>query len=269
MNTVLLTGAAGGIGTRMRTLLKGVYPRLRLSDVTRPGDLADDEEFIEADLGDMAACARICAGVDGIIHLGGIASENTWEKIHHANIVGLYNLYEAARQAGVQRIVFATSNHAIGFYRRRRKIGVDEKVRPDTRYGVSKAFGEALGAMYADKHGMRVLNVRIGNAGDKPLDKRRLSIWVSMEDLAQLFRIGLEHPELHYEIVYGVSDNERSWWDNEPAYRLGYQPTGKAEDHLDEALAAQRKLGPDPIGDLFHGGGFCSMEFDGDVERIR
>jgi uronate dehydrogenase len=164
-------------------------------------------------------------------------------------------------------VVFASSNHAVGFYRRRRRIGVEALVRPDSRYGVSKAFGEALGAYYADKFGLRVLAIRIGNVGDRPIDERRLSIWIKPEDLAQLVRIGLEHPDLHYAVVYGVSDNARGFWDNEPAFRLGYRPGGRAEDHRDSALAAQAKLPPDPVGDLFQGGTFCSDEYAGDPGR--
>jgi uronate dehydrogenase len=137
-------------------------------------------------------------------------------------------------------------------------------VRPDSRYGISKAFGEAVGAFYAHKHGMRVTALRIGNFGDKPLDRRRLAIWLKPEDLVQLIRIGLEHPDIRYEIFFGCSDNERSWWDNEAAFRFGYRPQGRAEDFRDEALAAQAALPVDPIGDWYQGGTFCSDEYDGD-----
>jgi uronate dehydrogenase len=266
MRRVLLTGAAGGVGTVLRKLLKGVYPELRLSDIVAPKALGKDERFAAADLADMAAVEKVVKGVDGIIHLGGVSVEKPWEMIHRANIVGCYNLFEAARRHRVKRIVFASSNHAVGFYRRRRRIGTDALVRPDSRYGVSKAFGEALGALYADKYGLRVLCIRIGNFGEKPIDMRRMSIWIRPDDLVQLIRIGLEHPELCYEVVYGASDNARSWWDNAAAFRLGYRPQGRAEDHLESALAGQAKLPPDPIGDLFEGGPFCSDEFVGDPD---
>ena len=164
-------------------------------------------------------------------------------------------------------MVFASSNHAVGFYPRKKKIGTDVTVRPDSRYGVSKAFGEALGALYADKHGIAVTCLRIGNVGPRPLDVRRLSIWVSPEDLVQLFQIGLEHPAIRFEVLYGASDNEASWWDNSRARQLGYRPTGKAEDHRAHAEAEQRKIGPDPVGDLFQGGTFTSAEFTNDVKR--
>jgi len=267
MKTVLITGAAGGIGQRLRTLLKPVYPDLRLTDVVRPADLRPDETFVKADLADLAQVETAVEGVDGIVHLGGRSVEDDWDVILNANIIGTRNLFEAARRKQVARVVFASSNHAVGFYRRSRKIGPAVTVRPDSRYGVSKAFGEAMGALYADKFGLRVLCVRIGNFGDAPIDRRRLSIWVSPADLVQLVRIGLEHPELRYEVVYGASDNARAWWDNEPAFRLGYKPTGRGEDFAAAALAADARLPQDSLGDLFQGGTFCSAEFEGEAAK--
>jgi uronate dehydrogenase len=247
-------------------LLKGVYS-LRVSDIRKPADLGADDEFVAADLGDYEQTKQITAGIDGIVHLGGYSVEGPWETIHKSNIVGCYNLFEAAYRSGVKRIVFASSNHAVGFYPRDRKIGVDVTVRPDSRYGVSKAFGEAVGALYADKHGLRVTCIRIGNVGDKPLDKRRLSIWVKPEDLAQLIRIGLEHPDICFEIFYGTSDNAAGWWDNSNARRFGYRPQFRSEEFRDEAMAAQAKLPADPVGDRFQGGPFCSDEYDADRAR--
>jgi len=268
MKRVLLTGAAGDVGGRLRKLLKPIYPELRLSDIKQPADLRADEPFVAADLARMDEVEKAVDGIQGIIHLGGFSVEGPWETILQSNIIGCHNLFEAARRKGVERVVFASSNHAVGFYPRRAKIGVDVTVRPDSRYGVSKAFGEALGSLYADKHGLRVLCLRIGNVGDKPLDQRRLSIWIKPEDLAQLCRIGLEHPELRYEIFYGASDNERAWWNNSRAYDFGYRPTGRGEDHREAAMAAQAKLKPDPVGDFFQGGTFCSAEFDAPTDRV-
>jgi len=263
METVLITGAAGGIGTRMRHLLKGVYPRLLLSDRDRPENLTNEEEFIAADLTDMAAMTDLLKGVDGVLHLGGQAMEAGWDVIHQSNIVGCYNLFEAARINGTKRVVFASSNHAIGYSPRHARIGVDHKVRPDSRYGVSKAFGEAVGSYYADNFGLGVMAIRIGNIDDHPVDERRLSIWISPRDLTQLVRIGLEHPDLHYEVVWGISDNARSWWDNGPARRLGYRPQDRAEDHRDHALAAEAERTPDAIADYFQGGDICAEEYAG------
>jgi uronate dehydrogenase len=264
MKAILITGAAGDVGARLRRLLKGVYPRIRISDIRKPSDLGSDEEFIAADLADYGQVEKITSGIEGIVHLGGFSVEGPWETIHRSNIVGCYNLFEAAYRSGVKRVVFASSNHAVGFYPREQKIGVDVTVRPDSRYGVSKAFGEALGALYADKHGLGVTCIRIGNVNDKPLDKRRLSIWLKPEDLVQLVRIGLEHPDIRFEIFYGASDNKAVWWDNSNAEQFGYRPQGRAEDFRAFAMTEQAKLSADPIAERFQGGPFCSDEYDAD-----
>ena len=268
MKKILITGASGDVGTRLRKLLKGVYPEIRISDIKKPVDLRPDEQFVQAELADMAQVEKAVAGIEGIVHLGGFSVEGPWETILNSNIVGCYNLFEAARKAGVKRVIFATSNHAVGFNPRSRKIGIDAPVRPDSRYGVSKAFGEALGAMYAYKHGLRVTCLRIGNVADAPIDLRRLSIWLHPEDLAQLIRIGLEHPDIRHEIFYGASDNARGFWDNGNAFRFGYRPKHKAEDFREAAMAAQAKLAADPVGDWYVGGTFCSNEFDADAGKL-
>src|SRR6201987_856416 len=169
MQNVLITGAAGDIGTRLRKILRGVYPHLRASDIRKHAALPAGDDFTPADLTDLAQVEKAVAGMGGIIHLGGHAVEGSWETILNANIVGCYNLFEEARPAGFKRVVFASSNHAIGFYPRSLRIGVEVRVRPDSRYGVSKAFGEALGSLYADKHGLRVTCLRIGNIADAPV----------------------------------------------------------------------------------------------------
>ncbi|QUS39193.1 NAD(P)-dependent oxidoreductase [Tardiphaga alba] len=268
MPKILMTGASGGIGTRLRELLPPIYPDLVLSDLNTPQNLKSSETFKQADLADLAAVESICEGVDGILHFGGFSVEGPWDTILQANIIGCYNLFEAARKKGVKRIVFASSNHAVGFYPRHSKIPPDVTARPDSRYGVSKVFGEALGALYADKHGLSVTCLRIGNFGDMPLDKRRLSIWLKPEDLVQLCQIGIAHPDIHFEVLYGASYNERAWWDNTRAYELGYRPTGKGEDHREHAMAEQAKLKPDPVGDFYQGGAFCSAEFSGDFSKV-
>lgn len=256
---VLLTGAGGDVGRRLRPGLRQRYPGLRLSDLRPPADLHPDETFVAADLTDPAAVARAVQGIDGIVHLGGFSVEGPWETVRAANIDGCFHLFEAARVAGVQRVVFASSNHAVGFYPRSQTIDHTVPVLPDSRYGVTKVFGEALGALYAHKHGLRVTCVRIGNVGDAPIDRRRLAIWLHPDDLLQLIAIGLEHPEVRYEILYGASDNARAWWDNRRALALGYRPRARSEDHAASVLA--RVETPDPVGDRFQGGAFCSQEF--------
>src|ERR1700686_5110990 len=151
MKTIIITGTAGDIGSRLRKLLKGTYPHIRSSDIRKPAELTADVFFIAADLADYAQVEKIVAGVDGIVHLGGFSVEGPWDTILNANIIGTYNMFEAAYRAKVKRVVFASSNHAVGFYLRDKRIGVNMPVRPDSRYGVGKAFGEAIGAFYADK----------------------------------------------------------------------------------------------------------------------
>jgi len=269
MKRVLLTGAAGGIGSWLRKLLPPVYPGLVLTDIREPKDLRPEETFIRADIANLGEIERVCEAVDGIIHLGGHSGEAPWEDILQANIVGCYNLFEAARRAGVKRVVFATSNHAVGFYPRSTTIGTDVIARPDSRYGVSKLFGEGLGAMYAYKHGIGVTALRIGNVGEQPRDVRRLSIWVKPEDLVQLIRIGLETPGLVYEVLYGVSDNTRSWYDNSRAEALGYKPAARSEDYAADIIAAEPASGKHPAGEFYQGGTFCADEYSADFDVMK
>lgn len=265
--TILMTGANGGVARFLRPMLLARYGNVLLSDRDDMTDLGEGERFLKAELSDAAAVDALCDGVDAIIHLGGRPNEGDWDAINTSNIQGCYNLFEAARKAGVKRVIFASSNHAIGMYPRTRLINEHQRVRPDSRYGLSKVFGEGLAALYADKYGMRNLSIRIGNVDWKPADLRRLSIWIHPDDLFQLVTIGLEHPDLHNEVVFGASDNARGYWDNETAFRLGYAPKHRAEDHVDHALDAQSRLAADPIGDEIHGGGFGSAEFTGDPAR--
>ncbi len=268
MKRVLMTGAAGGVGTSLRKLLPAIYSEVVLSDMVAPKDLGPEETFIRADLTKPDEVARACAGVDGIIHLGGFSVEGPWEAILSANIIGCYNLFEQARLAGVKRIVFASSNHAVGFYPRTTTIPTNVTARPDSRYGVSKAFGEGLGAMYAFKHGIGVTSLRIGNVGTEPIDKRRLAIWISPEDLVQLIRIGLERPGLVYEVMYGVSDNKRSWYDNSHAVSLGYRPASRSEDYA-PAILARPEPGADPVAEFYQGGTFAADEYTANFDALK
>ena len=257
MKTILITGAAGDVGTQLRRELASRY-RIVASDLRDLKEKFKGQSFKRADISKMAEALKITRGVDAIVHLGGYSVEGPWEGILNANLVGCYNVFEAARRNGVKRIVFPTSNHATGFYRRDQTI--DHRVYPklDSRYGVSKVFGEALGSLYADKYGMQFLMLRIGNVNPVPIDKRRLSIWVSPRDIAQLVTIGIEHPAIRFEIVYGISGNTRAWYDNSNAKRLGYQPQDNAETWAKELLAREKP--GDAVSEAYQGGIFCVAE---------
>ena len=258
MKTILITGAAGDVGTHLRRELAGKYV-LKVSDLRSLKKINKEEKSVRADISKFSDALRITKGVDAVVHLGGYSVEGPWEALLNANIIGCYNVFEAARRNGVKRIIFPTSNHATGFYRRDDTIDHRVYPKPDSRYGVSKVFGEALGSLYADKYGMEVFCMRIGNVNPVPIDKRRLSIWFSPRDLAQLVTIGIEHPDIRFEVVYGVSRNKRSWYDNANAYRLGYKPQDDAESYAKEVMARE-KPGGDPIAETYQGGTFTVAE---------
>ena len=160
---VLMTGADGVIGRVLREELRGVYPVLRLSHRRPFGDAGVGEEIILANLENYAEVDAAMEGVDAVIHLGGKAEEGTWEVVLQSNILGAYNTFEAARRHGVKRFVFASTNHLVGYHRRTRKLTVTDPPRPDCRYAATKVFGEALARLYADKHGMSVICMRIAH----------------------------------------------------------------------------------------------------------
>jgi uronate dehydrogenase len=258
MKTILMTGAAGRIGGMLRAELAGKY-QLRLSDLKPIRDVRAGERFIRADIARMADALRITKGVDAVLHFGGQSGENTWERILRSNIIGFRNTLEAARRNGVKRFLVATSNHAVGFYRCDETIDHRVYVKPDSRYGVSKVFNEALASLYADRYGMQMFCMRIGNVNYAPIDRRRLSIWISPRDMAQLVTIGIEQPDLHFEVVYGVSDNARSWYDNSNAYRLGYRPQDRSERYAREVIKRSGRPGNTPA-EIYQGGGHCFSE---------
>jgi uronate dehydrogenase len=257
MKTILITGASGDVGTHLRRELAGKY-RIRVSDLRIPKTKFKNQAFMRADISKFSDALRITKGVDAIVHLGGYSVEGPWEGILSANIIGCYNVFEAARRNGVKRIIFPTSNHATGFYKRSQTIDHRVYPKPDSRYGVSKVFGEALGSLYADKYGMQFLMIRIGNVNPAPIDKRRLSIWISPRDIAQLVTIGIEHPEIRFEIVYGISGNTRAWYENGNAFRLGYRPKDNAEAWAAELLAREKP--GDAVSEMHQGGIFCVAE---------
>ncbi|WP_329216109.1 NAD(P)-dependent oxidoreductase [Streptomyces sp. NBC_01485] len=262
--TVLLTGAAGGLGTLMRELLPTYGYELRLLDL-RP--IEGEPEAIVADLADKAAVREAVRGVDAVLHLAGISLEAPFEKILEANIEGTYHLYEAAREEGVGRIVFASSNHAVGYAPRPRGdapldaadlIPVDVPHRPDTFYGLSKAFGEDLAQLYWDRHGLETVSVRIGSCFAEPTSVRMLSLWMSPADGARLFHAALTAPGVGHTVVYGSSANTRLWWDLGSARALGYEPQDDSEPYAEKLIAEQGELDPENIAHAHLGGHFVN-----------
>ena len=160
---LLVTGAAGGIGRAIRTMLEPVSKTLRLSDRAGLGEAAAHEEIIYCELTDRDAVDALVAGCEGIIHRGGQSVEADWQTVRDSNIEGLYNLYEAARIHQVKRVLFASSNHVIGYYPQTQLLDAYSPPRPDGLYGVSKVFGEALASLYHDKFGIETAIVRIGS----------------------------------------------------------------------------------------------------------
>jgi uronate dehydrogenase len=224
---MLITGAAGGVGTFLRGGLAGLGWRLRCLDLRVPDD-PGDAEWISGDIADEATLDAAMAGVDVAVHLAAIPVEDRFEAILHTNIDGTYRVFDAAVRAGVPRFLFASSNHVVGYYERaglgERRIGMDARPRPDTFYGVSKVFGEALGSYYHDRHGLQVACVRIGACYPRPRTRRMLDTWLSPDDAVRLFHALATAPQLGYEIVYGVSANRTAWGNLETARRLGYEP---------------------------------------------
>jgi uronate dehydrogenase len=266
MHRILITGAAGAIGSTLRAGLRDSYELLRLSDIRALESPASGEETIQADLTDLEAVHALMKGIDCVVHLGGIPREAPWDAILANNVIGAYNVFEAARAAGVRRVVFASSNHAVGYYRVTDDIGVEDAVRPDSRYGVSKVFGEALGRLYADKHGMSVACLRIGSFREQPEDFRQLATWISPRDMVELTRCCIDAPAFHFLVLYGVSANSRTRWKNPHAKTIGYRPQDNAEEHA--ARFPVPVSWPSEPAQAFHGGAFCALEFDGDMQSI-
>ena len=235
---ILLTGAAGNLGQALRSRLKANCRVLRLSDVAEVGAAGPAEEVMPGNLADAAAVDAMVAGCNAIVHLGGVSTEQPWEPILQANIVGLYHLYESARRHGVRRIVFASSNHVMGFYRQSETIDASHPPRPDGLYGLSKAFGEDLARLYFDRFGIETACVRIGSSFPEPKDRRMLATWLSYDDLHRLVTACLTTPVLGHTIIYGTSDNAVSWYDNRLARHVGYRPQDSS-DAFREAVYAR------------------------------
>ena len=253
---MLLTGAAGGLGKALRERLKANCAVLRLSDREDLGAARAGEEVVLADLADADAVDGMVQGVNAIVHLGGVSVEGPFMPILQANILGVFNLYEAARKHGVKRVVFASSNHVTGFYRQSETITTDHAPRPDGMYGVSKAFGEDISRLYFDRFGIETACIRIGSSFPEPKDRRMLATWLSFDDLHRLITACLCTPVLGHSIVFGMSDNAVTWWDNSRARHIGYVPQDSSDVFRDAVYA---RTPPPDLSDLaavYQGGGF-------------
>lgn len=258
-NRILLTGAAGGLGQALRPRLKANCTVLRCADRVAFDSAGEQEEFVLAELADANAVMAMMQGVDAVVHLGGVSTEAAFEPILQANILGMYNLYEAARKQGVQRIIFASSNHVTGYYKQSETISAAHPPRPDGLYGVSKAFGEDLSRMYFDRYGIETACVRIGSSFPEPKDRRMLASWLSYDDLHRLVTACLTTPVLGHSIIFGMSNNAVTWWDNAHAKHIGFIPKDSSDAFRDAVFANT------PAPDLtdpavqFQGGGFVKL----------
>ena len=255
---LLLTGAAGNLGRELRPRLARYCNSLRLSDRSDMGEAGPGEEIMLADLADQAAVQTLVADVDAIVHLGGISTEQPWEPILAGNIVGMVNLYEAARRHGVKRIVFASSNHVTGFYRQDEVITTRDPVRPDGFYGLSKAFGENLAQLYWDRYGLETVSLRIGSSFAEPIDRRMLATWMSFDDLERLVVAALSAPVVGHSIIYGLSDNPTGWWDNRHARHIGYRPQDSSEPFRAALETRQPTLDLSDPAVIYQGGVFVT-----------
>ena len=263
-NRLLLTGAAGGLGRVLRDSLKPLCNTLRLSDIADMATAADAQEEVQpCDLSDKQAVHQLVEGVDAIVHFGGVSVERSFEEILGANICGVFHIYEAARRHGVQRVVFASSNHVIGFYKQDQTLDAHSPKRPDGYYGLSKSYGEDLANFYFDRYGIQTLSIRIGSSFPKPQNRRMMSTWLSYADLTQLIERGLLADNIGHSIVYGMSANKDVWWDNHLAEGLGFSPADTSQVFRDEIEAQPRPAPDDPVA-VYQGGAFVAQGPFGD-----
>jgi uronate dehydrogenase len=265
LSTILITGAAGGVGTLMRPRLARRGRTLRLLDIA-PLEAEAGEEVVRASVTDLDALTEACEGVDALIHLGGISTEAAWDRILEVNIDGTYKVFEAARRAAVPRVVFASSNHVVGFHSPDEyPLAEEAQSLPDTYYGVSKATGEALGALYHHRYGLDVICIRILSCFAKPPNVRALSTWLSPDDCARLLEACLAVDRPGYRVVYGVSENTRGGWVSLAGARaLGYVSKDDAEVYAQEVIAEHGELPADHPAFARLGGQFCFSDLDAD-----
>ena len=260
MKKIALSGAGGQLGSVVRTALIARGVPLRSAGGTKPlAALVEGEDVMHGDLRDPAVVDRLLDGVDVLIHFAGTSVERPLPEIIDNNLRALVEVYEGARRQGVRRVVFASSNHAIGMYPVTEHLELDCALRPDGFYGLSKVWGEALARMYWDKHGIESICVRIGSCLERPTEPRHLSTWFGHRDLMHFLDRCIEAEGVGFMTVWGVSANTRSWWDNRGSERLGYEPTQNAEDYAAQVLAAPNPL--DALGQRYQGGSFVGLDY--------
>ena len=256
--TVLITGAAGKIGSALREHLPRDRYFLRLADLRVPDLPGSADEWWQGDVTDAEFLQRVCAGVDAVVHLGGISREADPEKLLSANVLGTYRLLEAAAAAGVPRVVLASSNHVMGMAdvarptsatpssRVSSAMGTDAPVRPDTMYAVTKVAAEATGRLFADRYEMGVVCLRIGAFVERPRELRHLVFWLSPADGVRLVEAALRVPAPSFSVVWGVSRNTRGVLSLEEGRSIGYEPRDDAEAYAADLGADGVALGDDP-----------------------
>lgn len=226
---ILITGAAGQLGKLLRESLRGQVGSVRLTDIAPMDPARPGEELWPCDLKDADAIGQMMQGIDQVIHLGGSLNVDDWDETLQVNIAGTYNIFEAGRRAGVRRVVYASSHHAVGMYPTEQTLDDQAALRPDSLYGLSKCFGENTARYYWDKFGLEAVCLRIGSTRPKPSEARELSTWLSEPDFTALVHACLTAVSVEFSIVYGVSDNTHSWWSNAHASHIGYAPKDNAE----------------------------------------
>lgn len=251
---IAITGAEGRMASSMRPSLRSRYGRLVLHSRLPITDLAPNESNVVGDLTDLYSVRAAFTGADSVVHLGGIADETDPMELVHSNVIGTLNAYEAARECSVKRFVYASSHHVVGFYPADETATTDSPFRPDSFYAVTKVYGEALGRLYADKHKLEVVCLRIGTFQPEPRTARHLRAWLSPADAVNLVERSLDAPGVEFVVVYGVSANTEGRWSlGEGARRIGYVPH---DDASTSAVDLDRLRGTEHPADRFHGGVF-------------
>jgi uronate dehydrogenase len=256
---VLLTGASGALGRVLTKALDAEGWRLRLTDIVPfPDQVPAGAEFTRADLSDGVTILRLAEGCQAIVHLGGVSVERPFEEILGPNLRGLFHIYEAARREAA-RVIFASSNHSIGFHERSETIGADTQFQPDGFYGLSKAYGELMGRLYWFKHGVESVLIRIGSCFAEPVNARMLATWLSYPDFSRLIVRCVVTDKVGCCVVWGASNNKRmTWWRSDAREALGWEAQDSADPFAGQLSG---KVSDDPVEERYMGGGFCSIGY--------